>query len=261
MFLESLRQGAIAVSQINLIIIDDVQAIKLADNHPVRQAMEDFYFVTESLSRPKIFASLLVPSVSKVVFDFPLLKLEIALDSKVFGVPESAREAIRSIPDKPMEIVIFYEPQVISLETTLHVNIRNLDKKMEIPGMRRVVRNAKLALAEVGPCGCDFVWRRSLEELGLEGNEQAVYEEEDEIPDGSPTAIAKAKAKVRDVIRNWTFLMPNLDPHSRGFNITPKVLQLIQILIACKPEGDAFRGIIFGNLSFSAIIHVTNIVP
>ncbi len=125
MFLDCLRQGAIAFSQINLTIIDDIQAIKLADNHPVRQAMQDFYFVTESLSRPRIFASLLVPSVSKVVFDFPLLKLETALDSQVFGVPEFAREAIRSIPDKPMEIVVFYEPQVINLETTLHVNIRN----------------------------------------------------------------------------------------------------------------------------------------
>ncbi len=106
-----------------------------------------------------------------------------------------------------------------------------------------------------------FVWRRSLEELGPEENEQAVYEEEDEIPNGSPAAIAKAKAKVREVIRNWTFLMPNLDPHSRGFNVTPKVLQLIRVLMACKPEGDAFRGIIFGCVPFSVVNLVTNCLP
>lgn len=43
--------------------------------------------------------------------------------------------------------------------------------------------------------------------------------------------------------------MPNLDFSSREFNVTPKFAKLVQILKACEPQGDVFRGIIFGAFS------------
>jgi len=57
---------------------------------------------------------------------------------------------------------------------------------------------------------------------------------------------ARIQERVKSTIKNWIFAMPNLDYTSRGYNVTPKLVKLIQILRACEPQGEAFRGIVFG---------------
>ena len=73
-----------------------------------------------------------------------------------------------------------------------------------------------------------------------------IFEEEDDTVADSAIREAKIKADIYRVIKNWTFTMPNLDSTSKGFNVTPKVAKLVQILQCFQHEGDAFRGVIFG---------------
>ena len=73
-----------------------------------------------------------------------------------------------------------------------------------------------------------------------------IFEEEDDIVADSAIREARIKADVYRVIKNWTFTMPNLDSTSKGFNVTPKVTKLVQILQCFQHQGDAFRGVIFG---------------
>ena len=73
-----------------------------------------------------------------------------------------------------------------------------------------------------------------------------IFEEEEDIVADSAIREAKIKADVYRVIKNWTFTMPNLDSTSKGFNVTPKIAKLVQILQCFQHEGEAFRGVIFG---------------
>ena len=96
----------------------------------------------------------------------------------------------------------------------------------------------------MGSCASDLIWRRALKDI--EANVPPTYDE-DEDAQGQPTiSPEKARIGIRDIVKNWVFTMPNLDPTSRGFNVTPKFAKLVQVLKACKVHGDNFRGIIFG---------------
>ena len=149
------------------------------------------------------------------------------------------------LSDKPTEIVIFYDPQTKVVDTQLQTRLRKFDPKMTI--FPSFFRNAKHALGELGACACDLVWHRALKQMELEsGSDEPVYEEEEELQPGSESAIRKARSNIITTIKNYMFTMPNLDPASRQFNVTPKFVKLVQILKACQPEGNTFRGIIFG---------------
>ncbi|KAJ7937136.1 hypothetical protein B0H13DRAFT_200014 [Mycena leptocephala] len=90
-------------------------------------------------------------------------------------------------------------------------------------------------------CAADLVWRRALKNIDVHNS---LYSEEED-DDGPLEILNKTKTKIRDTIMNWAFTMPNLDPNSRGFNVTPKFLRLVQILKSCEPYGEDFRGIVF----------------
>ena len=109
-----------------------------------------------------------------------------------------------------------------------------------------MVANARDAVAS------EYQLFPSEEVLANERNEDVsrAYEEDDELPEGSEAAIRKIKSNVRETVRNWSFAMPKLDHSARGFNVTPKFAKLLQILKSCRPQGDIFRGIIFGELNF-----------
>ncbi|KAI5124869.1 hypothetical protein M0805_007301 [Coniferiporia weirii] len=240
---ESLDRGALAISRIHFMIIDDAICMKDDETHPMQKVVLDFFRITDKLSRPRILGIVLPPD-SKFYFDLSLLKLERLLDARFHGVSDSIRETILTLPDKPMELVVFYDPQVRAVDTPLLKLLRTFDPHMSI--FRSNFRNAKHALGEVGSCASDLVWRRALKDMEAESSGDApVYEEEDELQAGSEAAIKKAKSNIRNAIKNWMFTMPNLEPTSRGLNVTPKFIKLMQVVKACEPQGDAFRGIIF----------------
>jgi endoribonuclease Dicer len=73
-------------------------------------------------------------------------------------------------------------------------------------------------------------------------------DDDDDEPDDPALKAARIQVKVKNVVKNWIFAMPNLDYTSRGYNVTPKLVKLVQILKACEPQGELFRGIVFGNI-------------
>ncbi|KAK0486056.1 hypothetical protein IW261DRAFT_1582129 [Armillaria novae-zelandiae] len=84
---------------------------------------------------------------------------------------------------------------------------------------------SRRVLEELGPCASDLVWRRALRDMEI-----SVSTWDDHEDDATPEMVLNAP--VRDIIKNWTFAMPNLDIGSRGFNVSPKFLRLVQILKA-----------------------------
>ncbi|KAF8974226.1 hypothetical protein BDZ97DRAFT_3979 [Flammula alnicola] len=243
LLLDSLLRGALAVTQLHFLVLTDAQNIKNQDSHsslPIVQVMNDFYRVTDPLSRPRIFALVSPPADRRSHFDSKMLKLEQTLDAKVFGVTEEKRTEILALPDRPNEIVILYDTAQRATETRLLKQLHQLDPTESV--FRRHYHASRYTHEEVGSCASDLVWRRGLKaiESDLVPGYADIDEEDSEIP-----AIEGIKIKMYNIVKNWPFTMPNLDASSRGFNVSHKFLRLVQVLSTFKSYGEGFRGIIF----------------
>ncbi|KAI0307339.1 hypothetical protein B0F90DRAFT_1622768 [Multifurca ochricompacta] len=136
----------------------------------------------------------------------------------------------------PSEIVVLYEPPSKLTFTALYKQLREVDGEEKYS--RRHFSAALHVLLDMGSCASDLVWRRALSDL--DASVSLAYNEDEE----------QAKEYVvlfetREIIKNWEYTMPNLDPSSRGLNVTPKFLKLVQVLQSCRPHEDSFRGIVF----------------
>ncbi|KIJ56735.1 hypothetical protein M422DRAFT_57385 [Sphaerobolus stellatus SS14] len=193
--------------------------------------------------RPRILGIITPEQDTKFIFDHSTLKLEKLLDATMIGVPGEKREQVMAVPDRPHEMAIFYDPHLRmgKLDTPLLRQLRQIDPSMEF--FRKEFKDAKHVGYELGSCASDLVWRKALREMDSIG---AGYADDDDDEHTDPAVrAARIQQKVKNTIKNWIFAMPNLDYTSRGYNVTPKLVKLIQILRACEPQGDSFRGIVF----------------
>ncbi|KAI0321813.1 hypothetical protein OF83DRAFT_1097304 [Amylostereum chailletii] len=146
-----------------------------------------------------------------------------------------------SSPASPTEVVIFFERLARLPLTALYKRLHQVDK--EETHLHRYFSAARHVLVEVGSCASDLIWRRALGDIE---SSLSPIDEDDEDDHTNPGVVERAiKLEVANVIKHWDFSMPNLDPSSRGFNVTPKFLKLVQVLKSCQPYGDSFRGVIF----------------
>jgi endoribonuclease Dicer len=142
----------------------------------------------------------------------------------------------------PTELVIFFERLAQIPLTPLYRQLHNIDDQ-EIY-LRHYFSASRHVLVEVGACASELVWRRAAGDI----ESSIVDPDEDEEPDPAApqTKERLAKLEILNAIKHWDFSMPNLDPSSRGFNVTPKFLKLAQILKSSQPYGDNFRGLVIG---------------
>jgi len=88
-----------------------------------------------------------------------MLKLEQALDARVFGVTAEKRAEILALPDRPNELVVLYDTPQQILDTRLFKQLHSLD--INETTYRRHFRASRHAHEEVGACASDLVWRRA----------------------------------------------------------------------------------------------------
>jgi endoribonuclease Dicer len=135
----------------------------------------------------------------------------------------------------PREEVSLYDRSPRLFETRLSKQLRQVESSENV--FRREFKAVRHVLLELGACASDLVWRRTLL-LADTGRSLS--------PKDCDASVNDIELTVRDIIKNCVFSMPNLDPSSRGFNVTPKFARLMQILKSCEPYGESFRGIVFG---------------
>ncbi|KAF9226467.1 hypothetical protein BS17DRAFT_775670 [Gyrodon lividus] len=213
--LDRLTRGIFTMSQLLALVIIDAQTV-LRTGSALTNVLKRFYQSTSALARPRVLA------FSSPVANSDAEKMERLLDAKV-ALPFAQKL-------RPTEVVIQYEPAHANSDTGLTQQVRELDVGELI--CRNLFRDAHYALNELGPCASDLVWRRATKEA-------------ETIPEYDHDPMVNAENDIRELIKNWVFSMPNANPSSRGFNVTPKFSKLIQVLKACRPYGNYFRGIIF----------------
>ncbi|KAG8218739.1 hypothetical protein J3R82DRAFT_4409 [Butyriboletus roseoflavus] len=141
-------------------------------------------------------------------------------------------ETVYSAPQRlhPLQTVVQYEPTCTKSQSRLTQDIHQLDPSGNM--CESLLKDAHCTLQALGSCASDLVWRRALKEIGK------IPERDDDDP------VEKGASEIRNLIENWDFSMPNTNPSSRGFNVTPKFARLVQVLRAHRSCGDDFRGIL-----------------
>lgn len=121
--------------------MDDAQ--NAGDPHPMARIMLEFYRSALHDERPRIFGIITPPPDTKFCFDINALKLEKLLDATTAGISSDTRDQIIALPDKPNEMVIFYDPNLKmgKLDTPLLRQLRQIDPNMEC--FRKEFKDAK----------------------------------------------------------------------------------------------------------------------
>lgn len=162
----------------------------------------------------------------------PLATDGVVLNHAILQGPSQSSETVSSVSDiRPTEVVIPYDPLTTNTESRLMEALHEIDP--EESSFTSTFCAARYALVEVGVCASDLVWRRAIREF-------AAHRNDDDDP------LFDMANKICDLVKNWVFAMPNLNISSRGFNATPKFVQLIHALRSCGAYGDTFRGIVLG---------------
>ncbi|KAK0461022.1 uncharacterized protein EV420DRAFT_1529795 [Desarmillaria tabescens] len=143
------------------------------------------------------------------------------------------------IPSRCREIIVLYDRAFSSnmTQTIILDEVTSLDPSGRV--FSKHLEASRQVLEELGACASDLVWRRALRDIETSVSTWDDHDDDDAAPD------VVLDVSVRDIIKNWMFAMPNLDIGSRGFNVSPKFLRLVQILKACEPLDTEFRGLVF----------------
>ncbi|KAF8897452.1 hypothetical protein BD779DRAFT_1608060 [Infundibulicybe gibba] len=187
---------------------------------------------------------------TSVVRHDSFLQLEELFGAQTLGLSHLKRTEMQTSSNCPEEVVITYDPSPHTSDPTLFKQLQQIDASEN--AFRRYFETSRDVLADVGPCASDLVWRYALPEL--ERQTETWYEIDDSEISTTLPPNAKCQIQIRDMVKNWTFAMPNLDSNSRGFNVTPKFLLLLRVLKLCKPYGGSFRAIVFVKRSIARIL-------
>lgn len=222
--LSHLAQGIWTISHLFALVITEAH-LTLREGLPLTDVLEWFCRSPSIFVRPRILA-----------FSSPMTGTEIETMDRLL-----LAETIYSTPQRlrPLQLVIQYEPIQTRSQSRLTQDIHQLDPGGRICGS--LFRDAHCVSQELGPCAGDLVWRRASKEI------PCILERQD------GDVVEKGASEIRNLIENWNFSMPNPNPSSRGFNLSPKFSRLIQVLKAYEPCGDDFRGIILGEQALQRI--------
>lgn len=246
-FLDYLDNGVLSFSQLNLLIIDNPE-LALESTQPLAAIVSALGQIIQD-DRPRIFG-VVEPSGFNFEFTERHLKLEETLGARFFGTSQATRDEIVALREYPNELVVRFSPPSKVVDTALCKHLRTFDTKERV--YRTEFRAAKALLREVGPFAADWVWRRSLKKME-EANTERVYDGEDDTSAEAAKKEAAIRQSVHHSVKNWTFTMPNLDAASRGFNVSPKVTKLVQILQCFQQAGDTFRGVVLVRRRITAL--------
>lgn len=166
------------------------------------------------------------------------------------SVKEDNQIELHAFSDRPTEIIVVYRPSLLSEETRLCKRLHQFDpEEVFFP---RHFNSSRLALAEIGSYASDQVWRSALEDIEDTDLPFSIVETSGSSLDN--ISKQKAKLSICESIKSWPMPVPNFDPSSPEFNVTPKFAKLVQVLKSCRSQDEAFRCIIFGWLRLTLIV-------
>ncbi|KAF4602175.1 hypothetical protein EYR40_005379 [Pleurotus pulmonarius] len=257
----ALTSGAVHIIEVTVLLdsldrhllsLSDCQAIVIDAFKEQEQSTHTFLMTASKVMEYYSFAQTHSPRLLVLVhssylpFEKNMFDVEAVFKSKIarFSSHQPTEPPLYA-PKGPSEVVITYGPSPAINDTKLIAELKLLDPSEKI--LRRHFKASRRALSEVGLCAADLVWRRAQQaiERAINGTPSHPGQNNHGKSSISGTHTADQQSKCLQTIKNWNYTMPNLDASSQGFNVTPKLLKLVELLKACQPYGEAFRGIVF----------------
>ncbi|KAJ3736470.1 hypothetical protein DFJ43DRAFT_1052289 [Lentinula guzmanii] len=219
--LDDLTRDLIELRRVGSLVFGNIPSCEDGSSlaHPILRIMKNFYMVLEPSSRPHILAGLFAPTSFCSNVTFNSLVLEATLGCKIYGLTAESRTKCLVEPFPVRESVVIYDTPQLLPTTPLVRQLRSLSPND--PSVRRLLKNYQHTLSQLGPFAADLVWRRETEQIDC------------------------LSPEIWQLLKDMELTSPNIDISSPNFNVTPKVLKLVQILKCCQGFGDGFRGVIF----------------
>ncbi|KAJ3766364.1 hypothetical protein FB446DRAFT_794179 [Lentinula raphanica] len=225
--LHELTHGSLELNQIGSLVFGELpfSSDRLDVTHPILRIMKRFYAVSAPSSRPMILAGLFASSTDFTTnVSFDSLVLEANLHCKIHGLTaESRTMCLVELLPSVRETVVVYDPPNSPPTTPLVRQLRSLGS--DEPCIRRLFKNYQHALAQLGSFAAGLVCRQLID-----------IDKADSLPPEIRQSL---------LIQVPQGASPEIDMASPAFNVTPKVLKLVQILKSCRELGGDFCGIIF----------------
>ncbi|UTT88438.1 hypothetical protein NDA17_003666 [Ustilago hordei] len=186
-FLDALIHGFIKMSDLNLLIFDEVHhALK---NHPFFRIMK-YYRLAKEEERPKIFGMTASPIFTgSGRFDEASQYLQRAMDARIHTVSRGALRELEEVKRRPEEMVVEFEPYLTVVDEPWNADavkyselsmemIELFSKKVDLEiclddeeeevdplteAFEKEVRpKLEYTMRHLGPIGCDFFWHSTL---------------------------------------------------------------------------------------------------
>ncbi|CAG8505437.1 6855_t:CDS:2, partial [Cetraspora pellucida] len=236
-FLNILRHGFISLSQVNLLVFDECH--HTSKKHPYNLIMREFYDRCPEESKPKIFGMTASPvntrsALHAARYSEFIAGTHIALLVNQPGSPPESSDEVCKFVSRPDEIAIKYDTPPTYPSTELYNKLR--EEYLDVEKFNRALTSARQALQALGPWCSDRVWKYILDEMhekceGKLSPEFCAESQEEE----------RLVRKAMDIVKGWNFQSPKREQEV----LSPKVIQLINILKCFKNQTDNFCGIVF----------------
>ncbi|CAG8559865.1 22395_t:CDS:2 [Racocetra persica] len=228
-FLNILRHGFISLSQVNLLVFDECH--HASKKHPYNLIMREFYDRCPEESKPKIFGMTASPVNTRSALH-SASHLEHNLNARVFTASDT--DEVCKFVSRPDEISIKYDSPPRYAPTELFNKLK--EEYLDVEKFSRALLSAQQALQALGPWCSDRVWKYILDEMhekseGKLSPELCAESQEEE----------RLVRKAMDIVNEWNFQPPKCEQEV----LSPKVIQLINILKCFKDQTDNFCGIVF----------------
>ncbi|KIP10639.1 hypothetical protein PHLGIDRAFT_494339 [Phlebiopsis gigantea 11061_1 CR5-6] len=146
---------------------------------------------------------------------------------------DSGRPTKKRKLHNPKPTIVQYDAPSAGQETALYHKLRAMDDQGQL---KRFLKWSRKLLLELGPCAADLLWRQIF--LG---------------------SIAEAYAsqdfeRYRQVVEDWRFDMPSVNPKSTHYNVTPQFTSLLDALRLCGADSHGFNGLIYVKRPTTAVM-------
>lgn len=226
----------------HLVLLDDVNNMR--EDHAVAKALLQHYSLLDESQRPHLL-SFLCGGRSSTTYNSSLFLVEELLFSKIYGLPDAARNAQIARLAKPDDIFVLYDAEIITNPSLSMAALYRVDRNERY--FRREFAASKYLRKDLGEAGAKLFWKQYLRDVV-----EPILPSEIKIGKKRPRDMAQPPdlpplntlSDLWRLLKNMDQPKIDMDRSSQSFSVTSKFLKLCQVLATFEAEGDAFRGII-----------------
>ncbi|KAG8979146.1 hypothetical protein FRC05_009356 [Tulasnella sp. 425] len=235
----------------HLVILDDVNDMR--EDHVLAKSLRQHYNLVDEAERPHLLSFLV--GRSSVNYGSKLFLVEELLFSRVYGLPEAARNAQIAQLAKPDDIFALYDAEITTNISPLIVALQKVDRHGT--HLTKEFAASRHLRKDLGQAGVELFWKHYLQDViepALPANIRPGKKMTKVLNRPPHLPPLDVLSNVQKTIKDREQLKIDMDKSSRSFNATPKFLKLCQVLAPFEVEGDAFRGIILVERNVTANI-------